>query len=165
MRRRFDPYLHCREAYYSSVYIKNIERSAIKMKITDYPKIQEAIASNIMLLDGDTGTKTIYANALAESLLKLLTPKQQVSQLDMEQLDQTVKLHANDRLLVGISSEGKVKAIKPKDLYFSLIDVLSESVLGGWARKAIYGHRNLGGGLLLKNNGLLFDQELLKISS
>ena len=35
------------------------------MKITDYEKVQALAASNIFLLDGPNGTKTIAADALA----------------------------------------------------------------------------------------------------
>lgn len=38
------------------------------MKITDYEKVQALAASNIFLLDGPNGTKTIAADALAKAL-------------------------------------------------------------------------------------------------
>ena len=37
------------------------------MKITDYEKVQALAASNIFLLDGPNGTKTIAADALAKA--------------------------------------------------------------------------------------------------
>lgn len=39
------------------------------MKITDYEKVQSLAASNIFLLDGPNGTKTIAADALAKALI------------------------------------------------------------------------------------------------
>lgn len=45
------------------------------MKITDYEKVQELAASNIFLLDGPNGTKTIAADALAKALIGLLSSK------------------------------------------------------------------------------------------
>lgn len=41
------------------------------MKITDYEKVQALAASNIFLLDGPNGTKTITADALAKALIGL----------------------------------------------------------------------------------------------
>ena len=43
------------------------------MKITDYEKVQALAASNIFLLDGPNGTKTIAADALAKALIGLLS--------------------------------------------------------------------------------------------
>ena len=43
------------------------------MKITDYEKVQSLAASNIFLLDGPNGTKTIAADALAKALIGLLS--------------------------------------------------------------------------------------------
>ena len=45
------------------------------MKITDYEKVQALAASNIFLLDGPNGTKTIAADALAKALIGLLSSK------------------------------------------------------------------------------------------
>lgn len=45
------------------------------MKITDYEKVQAITGSNIFLLDGDNGTKTILASDLSKALFGLLDPE------------------------------------------------------------------------------------------
>ena len=39
------------------------------MKITDYEKVTELLANNVLLVDGDGGTKTILARDLLKALV------------------------------------------------------------------------------------------------
>ena len=56
------------------------------MKITDYEKVQALAASNIFLLDGPNGTKTIAADALAKALIGLLSSKDFIGGVNLSEL-------------------------------------------------------------------------------
>ena len=71
------------------------------MKITDYEKVQELAASNIFLLDGPNGTKTIAADALAKALIGLLSSKDFIGGVNLSELTQINKLVTGNKLLVG----------------------------------------------------------------
>ena len=58
------------------------------MKITDYEKVQALAASNIFLLDGPNGTKTIAADALAKALIGLLSSKDFIGGVNLSELTQ-----------------------------------------------------------------------------
>ena len=71
------------------------------MKITDYEKVQELAASNIFLLDGPNGTKTIAADALAKALIGLLSSKDFIGGVNLSELTQIKELVSGYKLLIG----------------------------------------------------------------
>ena len=53
------------------------------MKIIDYEKVKRVGANDVLLLDGENGTKTILASDLAVALIDLLSSEDFISGLDM----------------------------------------------------------------------------------
>ena len=83
------------------------------MKITDYEKVQALAASNIFLLDGPNGTKTIAADALAKALIGLLSSKDFIGGVNLSELTQVNALASGNKLLVG-TTEGNTMLQKRK---------------------------------------------------
>ena len=81
------------------------------MKITDYEKVQELAASNIFLLDGPNGTKTIAADALAKALIGLLSSKDFIGGVNLSELTQINKLVTGKNLGTALTAVEKA-AIK-----------------------------------------------------
>ena len=90
------------------------------MKITDYEKVQALAASNIFLLDGPNGTKTIAADALAKALIGLLSSKDFIGGVNLSELTQINELVSGNKLLVG-TTDGN-KAIAAEDALFAMLD-------------------------------------------
>ena len=86
------------------------------MKTTDYEKVQELAASNIFLLDGPNGTKTIAADALAKALIGLLSSKDFIGGVNLSELAQINKLVTGNKLLVGTTDGNKAIALKMHSL-------------------------------------------------
>ena len=108
------------------------------MKITDYEKIQELAASNIFLLDGPNGTKTIAADALAKALIGLLSSKDFIGGVNLSELTQINKLVTGNKLLVG-TTDGN-KAIAAEDALFAMLDSFAPVEF----RRVIFRGKNLG---------------------
>lgn len=108
------------------------------MKITDYEKVQELAASNIFLLDGPNGTKTIAADALAKALIGLLSSKDFIGGVNLSELTQINKLVTGNKLLVG-TTDGN-KAIAAEDALFAMLDSFAPVEL----RRVIFRGNNLG---------------------
>ena len=108
------------------------------MKITDYEKVQELAASNIFLLDGPNGTKTIAADALAKALIGLLSSKDFIGGVNLSELTQINKLVTGNKLLVG-TTDGN-KAIAAEDAIFAMLDSFAPVEL----RRVIFRGKNLG---------------------
>ena len=108
------------------------------MKITDYEKVQELAASNIFLLDGPNGTKTIAADALAKALIGLLSSKDFIGGVNLSELTQINKLVTGNKLLVG-TTDGN-KAIAAEDALFAVLDSFAPVEL----RRVIFRGKNLG---------------------
>ena len=108
------------------------------MKITDYEKVQELEASNIFLLDGPNGTKTIAADALAKALIGLLSSKDFIGGVNLSELTQINKLVTGNKLLVG-TTDGN-KAIAAEDALFAMLDSFAPVEL----RRVIFRGKNLG---------------------
>ena len=108
------------------------------MKITDYEKVQELAASNIFLLDGPNGTKTIAADALAKALIGLLSSKDFIGGVNLSELTQINKLVTGNKLLVG-TTDGN-KAIAAEDALFAMLDSFAPVEL----RRVIFRGKNLG---------------------
>ena len=108
------------------------------MKITDYEKVQELAASNIFLLDGPNGTKTIAADALAKALIGLLSSKDFIGGVNLSELTQINKLVTGNKLLVG-TTDGN-KAIAAEDALFAMLDSFAPVEL----RRVLFRGKNLG---------------------
>lgn len=108
------------------------------MKITDYEKVQALAASNIFLLDGPNGTKTIAADALAKALIGLLSSKDFIGGVNLSELTQINELVSGNKLLVG-TTDGN-KAIAAEDALFVMLDGFAPVEL----RRVLFRGKNLG---------------------
>lgn len=108
------------------------------MKITDYEKVQALAASNIFLLDGPNGTKTIAADALAKALIGLLSSKDFIGEVNLSELTQINELVSGNKLLVG-TTDGN-KAIAAEDALFAMLDGFAPVEL----RRVLFRGKNLG---------------------
>lgn len=108
------------------------------MKITDYEKVQALAASNIFLLDGPNGTKTIAADALAKALIGLLSSKDFIGGVNLSELTQINELVSGNKLLVG-TMDGN-KAIAAEDALFAMLDGFAPVEL----RRVLFRGKNLG---------------------
>lgn len=111
------------------------------MKITDYEKVQKVDTSNMFLLDGNNGTKTILATDLAKALVGLLTSREFISGVNLSELPQINALSSNDKILIG-TAEGN-KAIGAADSLFAILD----SFVPAEQRRMIFRGKNLGAAL------------------
>lgn len=108
------------------------------MKITDYEKVQALAASNIFLIDGPNGTKTIAADALAKALIGLLSSKDFIGGVNLSELTQINELVSGNKLLVG-TTDGN-KAIAAEDALFAMLDGFAPVEL----RRVLFRGKNLG---------------------
>lgn len=108
------------------------------MKITDYEKVQALAASNIFLLDGPNGTKTIAADALAKALIGLLSSKDFIGGVNLSELTQINELVSGNKLLVG-TTDGN-KAIAAEDALFAMLDGFAPVEF----RRVLFRGKNLG---------------------
>ena len=108
------------------------------MKITDYEKVQALAASNIFLLDGPNGTKTIAADALAKALIGLLSSKDFIGGVNLSELTQINELVSGNKLLVG-TTDGNT-AIAAEDALFAMLDGFAPVEL----RRVLFRGKNLG---------------------
>ena len=108
------------------------------MKITDYEKVQALAASNIFLLDGPNGTKTIAADALAKALIGLLSSKDFIGGVNLSELTQINELVSGNKLLVGTTNGNK--AIAAEDALFAMLDGFAPVEL----RRVLFRGKNLG---------------------
>lgn len=108
------------------------------MKITDYEKVQSLVPSNIFLLDGDNGTKTILASDLAKALVSLLGSKDFISGVNLSELTQINALASGNKILVG-TTDGN-KAIAAEDALFAILDSFAPAEM----RRMIFRGKNLG---------------------
>lgn len=108
------------------------------MKITDYEKVQALAASNIFLLDGPNGTKTIAADALAKALIGLLSSKDFIGGVNLSELTQINELVSGNKLLIG-TTDGN-KAIAAEDALFAMLDGFAPVEL----RRVLFRGKNLG---------------------
>ena len=121
------------------------------MKITDYEKVQALAASNIFLLDGPNGTKTIAADALAKALIGLLSSKDFIGGVNLSELTQVNALVSGNKLLVG-TTEGN-KAIAAEDALFAMLDSFAPVEL----RRVLFRGKNLGTALTAAQKAAIKD--------
>lgn len=89
-------------------------------KITDYPKVTELVPNNVLLLDGENGTKGILAGDLAKALLGLMTTKDIMANINIADLDAVSAVAGGDSLLVRTSAGNK--KISVSDAVFAMLD-------------------------------------------
>lgn len=121
------------------------------MKITDYEKVQALAASNIFLLDGPNGTKTIAADALAKALIGLLSSKDFIGGVNLSELTQINELVSGNKLLVG-TTDGN-KAIAAEDALFAMLDGFAPVEL----RRVLFRGKNLGTALTAAQKAAIKD--------
>ena len=108
------------------------------MKITDYEKVQTLDSSNMVLIDGNNGTKTILVADFIKSLIGLISSQDFISGVNLSELTQINALTADDKLLIG-TAEGN-KAIGADDALFAMLDAFIPKE----QRRMIYRGKNLG---------------------
>ena len=108
------------------------------MKITDYEKVQTLDSSNMVLIDGNNGTKTILVADFIKSLIGLISSQDFISGVNLSELTQISALTENDKLLIG-TAEGN-KAIGADDALFAMLDAFIPKE----QRRMIYRGKNLG---------------------
>ena len=89
-------------------------------KITDYPKVKELTQNNVLLLDGENGTKGILAGDLAKALLSLMTTKEIMANINIADLDAVSTVASEDSLLVRTTAGNK--KISVSDAVFAMLD-------------------------------------------
>ena len=98
------------------------------MKITDYEKITQLVANNVLLVDGDGGTKTILARDLLAALVAVSSSQDYLSKMDISQLTQVSSVAKDDRLLLA-ATDGN-KGITVNDAFWGILDsVVSLSLI------------------------------------
>lgn len=109
------------------------------MKITDYEKVTQLVNNNVLLVDGDNGTKTILARDLLAALVAISAPQDYLAKMDVSQLTQVSAVAATDRILLA-TSDGTNKGITVNDAFWSILD----SVVSVEQRRKIFRGKNLG---------------------
>lgn len=108
-------------------------------KITDYPKVKELTQNNVLLLDGENGTKGILAGDLAKALLSLMTTKEIMKNINIADLDAVSVVAARrDSLLVSTTAGNK--KIMVSDAAFAMLD----PVISVETRRNLWRGKNLG---------------------
>lgn len=108
------------------------------MKITDYEKVTELLANNVLLVDGDGGTKTILARDLLKALVAVSSSQDYLAKMDVSQLTQVSSVSASDRIL--LATGGGNKGITVNDAFWGILD----AVISVEQRRNIFRGKNLG---------------------
>ena len=108
------------------------------MKITDYEKVTQLLANNVLLVDGDGGTKTILARDLLAALVAVSSSQDYLAAMDVSQLTQVSSVSASDRILLA-ATDGN-KGITVNDAFWGILD----AVISVEQRRNIFRGKNLG---------------------
>lgn len=108
------------------------------MKITDYEKVTQLLANNVLLVDGDGGTKTILARDLLKALVAVSSSQDYLAKMDVSQLTQVSAVSASDRILLA-AGDGN-KGITVNDAFWGILD----AVISVEQRRNIFRGKNLG---------------------
>ncbi len=108
------------------------------MKITDYEKVTQLLANNVLLVDGDGGTKTILARDLLAALVAVSSSQDYLAKMNVSQLTQVSSVSATDRLMVS-AADGN-KGITVNDAFWGILD----AVISVEQRQNIFRGKNLG---------------------
>lgn len=109
------------------------------MKITDYEKVTQLLANNVLLVDGDGGTKTIFARDLLAALVAVSSSQDYLAKMNVSQLTQVSAVSGTDRLLLA-TGDGTNKGITVNDAFWGILD----SVIAVEQRRNIFRGKNLG---------------------
>lgn len=93
--------------------------------ITNYEKITELTSTNVFILDGENGTKAIYAGDLAKALISLLSSSDFISGVTLSDLTQVSELASGNKILVG-TTDGNI-AMDASDVLFAVLDSFGDS--------------------------------------
>lgn len=121
------------------------------MKITDYEKVTQLLGNNVLLVDGDGGTKTILARDLLKALVAISSSQDYLANMDVSQLTQVSTVANTDRLLLA-TGDGN-KGIKAEDAFWGLLD----SVVSVEQRRTIFRGKNLGTALTTAQKSAIKD--------
>ena len=108
------------------------------MKITDYEKVTQLLANNVLLVDGDGGTKTILARDLLGALVAISSSQDYLAKMNVSQLTQVSSVSASDRIL--LATGGGNKGITVNDAFWGILD----AVISVEQRRNIFRGKNLG---------------------
>ncbi len=108
------------------------------MKITDYEKVTQLLANNVLLVDGDGGTKTILARDLLAALVAVSSSQDYLAKMNVSQLTQVSSVSATDKLMVS-ATDGN-KGITVNDAFWGILD----AVISVEQRRNIFRGKNLG---------------------
>ncbi len=108
------------------------------MKITDYEKVTQLLANNVLLVDGDGGTKTILARDLLAALVAVSSSQDYLAKMDVSQLTQVSAVSKSDRILLA-AGDGN-KGITVNDAFWGILD----AVISVEQRRNIFRGKNLG---------------------
>ena len=108
------------------------------MKITDYEKVTQLLANNVLLVDGDGGTKTILARDLLGALVAISSSQDYLSKMNVSTLTQVSSVSKTDKLMVA-SLDGN-KGITVDDAFWGILD----AVVSVEQRRNIFRGKNLG---------------------
>lgn len=96
--------------------------------------------TNTMLIHDGNEIKAINLQKLAEGLNSFLTGQQIVDPLNMSVVEKVSSFKAGDQVLIGITDEGKTKAMDVDDILFNLLD----EFIPVESRRNIWRGKNLG---------------------
>lgn len=108
------------------------------MKITDYGKVDELLANSILLIDGSSGTKTIFAKDLLGALIAVTPSNDYLAKMNVSQLEQVYSVAATDRLM--IATEDGNKGVTVNEAFWGILD----SIISVEQRRMIFRGKNLG---------------------
>lgn len=108
------------------------------MKITDYQKIAELVKTNVFLVDGDSGTKTIFARDLLKALIAITSAEDSLGSVKPSELAKITGFGSGDQIIIG--SGDKIKTINAIDFLYDIIDEFSSF----YFKRNIYRGNDLG---------------------
>ncbi|MFI3173727.1 MAG: hypothetical protein R3Y53_00825 [Bacillota bacterium] len=73
------------------------------MKIKDYELVQDLALNDVLLIDGENGTKTITAQLLANALIQLLTGQEFTSGLKLKDLNEVTNIAGDGLFLTDVN--------------------------------------------------------------
>lgn len=122
------------------------------MKIVDYQKITDLSQTSVFLVDGPSGTKTIFAKDLLKALNNVTPATDSIGNINTFDLKEITKLAEADRLLIGTDSS-EIRTIRMEDFLYEYLD----SFISVEARRNIFRGKNLGSVYTLEQKARIAD--------
>ncbi len=94
------------------------------MKVINYPKVTELATTDIFLIDGDRGTKSILAGDVMAALLAMLEPEDFIGYIDMTAINKVTTLESANLIMVYDGTDNK--AIVAGDAAAALLTLLKQ---------------------------------------